>query len=110
MPLPSILTIPKADTGMQEWLFAHARDHEEIINAIQAQTGIKLTVYNLDQADKDMALWMERHSQAHNDMNSVVCVAGSDLDIVDWAHPNQIEAWLYGNYQEHLGVRTALRI
>ena len=110
MPLPSILEPPAAPSGMQEWFFAHARDHEEIINAIQAQTGIKLTVYNLDQADKDMALWMERHSQTHNDMNGVVGVAGSDLDIVDWKDPNQVEAWLYGNYQEHLGVRTALKI
>ena len=111
MPLPYILDVPPESTGWQEWIFNHARDHQEIIGAILTQKGKQLVTYNLDQMNPDdPTVWLEAHQQAHNDMNLVMGIAGNDIETLDFKKPNEVKAWLWLNYQEHLGVRSALKI
>lgn len=111
MALPYILKPPVAETGWQEWLFHHARDHEEIIDAVRSQFNIILPTYNLDQfLTDDQSVWMQVHQQSHSDMNRLFGIGGSDLEVLDWKKPNEVDAWMWLNFNEHQGVRSILKI
>ena len=111
MVLPFIIEPPPAETGWQEWLFNHARDHQEIINALKDQFNATLPLYNLDQFNSDSPdIWMQQHQQAHNDMNGALGIAGNDLETVDWKKKNEVAAWFFLNYSEHQAVRSTLNI
>ena len=111
MGLPDIYSPPDGEEGWKEYWFQHWIDHQQIVQAIKAKTGISLTMYIIDPwlaDDKDGIL--ERHQQYHTDMNGVLGIAGSDLTQVDANKPNELKAWLYLQYQEHLQAHTILNI
>lgn len=111
MPLPYILDVPPVETGWQEWVFNHARDHQEIIDAVRVKKNIILPYYNLDQFNPDSpTVWLEAHQQAHSDMNVIFGIAGNDIESLDFKKPNEVQAWLWLNFQEHNGVRSHLKI
>lgn len=111
MPLPDLLGIPPGSNGVQEFLFWHAQDHLEIVKAIQSIRHVFLPVYILDQlSPATTQLWLERHQQAHNEMNSVMGTIGRDLTTVDLSDENARLAWVYVNFTEHQAVRKQLAI
>lgn len=109
--LPPLLSIPPTDTGMNEFLYHNAQDHREIRTAIQTRFNINLPIYQLESIDtKDPSGWLERHASAHNDMNAVLGIAGTDLLDVDFNEPDQVKSWVYLHFQEHQAARTVLGI
>lgn len=109
MGLPNILAIP--EDGFQEFWFNHYQDHVDIVEAIQKDTGIKLTMYNIyPWLDSDQNGILEQHQQYHNDMNQLLGIAGSDLSDLDFQKKNEVKAWVYLNFQEHLNAHMALGI
>lgn len=111
MGLPNLLGIPPGPMGWQEFLFNHWQDHLQIIQAIQAQTGQQLIVYDLEGFNPDAASdWLDRHQNAHNDMNGALGLAGQDLEAVDLRNDHEREAWLFTNFEEHQAVRSTLKI
>lgn len=109
MPLPHVLHPPETPRGMDEWLFAHQKDHDVVVNAIRTLTGIVLPTYVLDPMDpNDFHGWALRHQNYHDDANGILGVQGSDLQTVDWESDQERESWYFLNYQDHLAWHKKL--
>ena len=112
MGLPDLYFPPSlTENGWREYWFQHWIDHQDIVQAIQAKTGLQLQMYLIDpwvDSDKDGIL--ERHQQYHNDMDLALGIAGNDLTSVDQKKENEVKSWVYLNYQEHLSAHTILNI
>ena len=110
MGLPDLYNPPPEDEGWQEYWFNHYNDHLEIVQAFQKLL-IPMTVYIIypwSEENKDTIL--EQHQQFHNDMNAAAGLPGSDISDFDQKNQNEMKAWVYLNYQEHLSIHTALNI
>jgi hypothetical protein len=111
MPLVNILYPPSGADGFAEWLFSHQQDHNEISGGALKILGANLPQYILDPMQQsDIKSWLLRHQQAHTDMNSLLGLAGQDLQDVDFEQSDQIRAWMYQNFTEHQAARTRLGI
>jgi hypothetical protein len=111
MPLPPIISIPPGEPGWKEFLFNHARDHDEIRLKIQSLFHINLPTYVLDPVLKDdFQGFLERHQQAHNDFNGVLNLNGTDLTGMNPDKPSELHAWLWLNFSEHQNARGVLGI
>lgn len=112
MPLYDLLNTPVGGSrNINEWAFSHAQDHLEIIQAIQAKKGLRLTQFQLDPLNtNDLNQWLNRHQQTHDDMNSALSLIGVDLETVDFENDKEREAWTLLNFMEHRNVRQALAI
>lgn len=112
MPLFDLLNPPMGGgRNLNEWAYAHAMDHLEIIQAIQKKKGMALTQYLLDPLNEhDLNHWLNRHQQSHDDFNSVMGINGVDLEAVDFGDEKERESWTLLNFMEHRAVRQALGI
>lgn len=96
---------------MNFWSFSHARDHEEIAQAVQQQFGITLPTYQVDpMVFTNDSMFFLRNQSLHNDMLAVVGVAGVDLSSIDFGDRSQVQAWLFTHFLEHRDTRAALGI
>ena len=94
---------------MDEWLFAHARDHQAVVDAIRAKFNIVLPVLPLDPMDPgDPSNWSIRHQDMHNSANGVLGTDGVDLQSVKWSDPEEREEWFWNQYSEHLAWHKRL--
>lgn len=112
MSLNGLLSIPEKNArGIATWLFWHANDHLEIVQAIAKTTTTKPPVYVLDPANPDdVKGWALTHQQAHNDMNSALGLQGSDLTSIDFSKELELKAWLFINFMEHAAARQTIGI
>lgn len=112
MPTADLLENPFKDPDkMEQWLFAHANDHLEILQALQIKTGTQLTDYVLyPLSQRDFQDWLIRHQSMHNAFNGLLGYDGTDLNRVDINDPTQQEDWISQNYTEHYSARVALGI
>jgi hypothetical protein len=110
MGLPNLLVPPPGEDGWREYWFYHYQDHLEIVQAL-SKLGFAVSNYIIDpwvNEDKDGIL--ERHQQFHNEMNAIMGIAGADLSDVDFRRENEVRAWVYLNYQDHLSAHVELNI
>ena len=108
--MPNLVYAAPGDAGWQEFWFYHYQDHLEIVQAL-AKLNFQVTNYIIDPWTTDnKEQILELHQQYHNDMNQILGIAGSDLSELDFKKANEVKAWLYLNYNEHLGVHTTLDI
>lgn len=83
----------------------------EIVQAIRKQLSVSLPIYIIDPwTDFDQKGILERHEQFHNDMNQTLGIPGNDLSDIDFKKPNELKAWIFLNYEEHLNARMQLAI
>lgn len=106
--LACLLNTPQTEADWARWGFHHRMSHDAIVAAINAQGG-SLKVYQLDPVTLD-ADWLDRDQQAHNDFNTALHTRGADLTEVDFNAPNQVEAWVWLEHQEHATAEQALGI
>lgn len=115
MPLPILIDFPKSHgdikTGMLEWSFSHARDHDDVRTAIQAQYNIILPQYQLDpMAFTNDSRFFLFNQQSHNDANAILGLSGTDIESIDFNDQSQITAWLWTHFNEHRAFHESLRI
>lgn len=109
--LPYIAEPPPGQSGLNTWIYHHAKDHEELRQAVQARLGINLPLLVLDPlVPQDVKGWLERHQQSHNNFNAVLGLNGNDLSVVDFNNRDQAQAWFWLNFQEHQSAHQALAI
>lgn len=102
MPLPNILRPPSTPNGMDEWRFAHMRDHVAVVDLIRQKLNVILPVLVLDPMDPGSPKsWAQRHQDMHDNANGVLAVAGTDLQSVEWEDKDERENWFWNNFQEH---------
>lgn len=98
-------------SGLNVWSLHHARDHDDIIQAIQDQYSIILPVYPIDpMVFTNDSMFFLRNQQLHNDLLSVLGIAGTDISSIDFNDDSQVQAWLFIHWSEHRDARTALGI
>ena len=112
MSVAFLLNNPFKDEKIkEEWYFAHANDHRDILQALQNAQSVKLTDYILyPYDDRDEQDWLIRHQSMHNAFNGLLGYDGTDLNRVDLNDPSQQEDWISQNYTEHYSARAALGI
>jgi hypothetical protein len=113
VPLPdALLGFDYKDQRSREtWALNHAADHQEIQQAIQRQGGPNLQIWELYPVNfRDWDAFALRHQSAHNSMNAVFGMEGSDLMGVDFNDPKSSEEWHALHFKEHDAARTKLRI
>jgi hypothetical protein len=111
--LALVMDIPRGPIapGWDAWLFNHAKDHEEIAQAIQTKKTINVGRYNLQEIDpSNTDAWLARHAQAHSEMNAALGTSSVDLSQLDFKNEQQIKGWIWSNFAEHLAVRQTLGI
>lgn len=108
--LPCLLNAPSTAEDWMRWGFHHRQSHDAIVSAINGKGG-KLVEYQLDPVTLDRITdWLDRDQQAHNDMNAALGTQGADLTEVDFANANQVQAWIWLEFQEHQRAEAALGI
>lgn len=109
--LPMLIDFPPGRFGLSTWSFHHARDHDEIAQAIEVQYNISLPRYCLDPMvftnDSQFLLW---NQQMHNDFNAVIQLPGSDISSLNFDDRSQVQAWLWGHFSEHRDAHVKLGI
>lgn len=107
----ALLNVPKNLAEWNRWSFNHAQDHLLIIQTIQQQGGPSLAEYQLDPINfGDTFNFLRLHAQTHLEMNEALQLQSIDLSETDFSDPNQVNAWVYSNYQEHNNVHLRLGI
>lgn len=102
---------PWDERALEVWSIQHARDHDAIRIAIQAQYGKNIAQYQLDPIPvSGLEKWLLDHQQAHNDMNAELGTNGEDLSIIDLKDPQAVQAWSWENFSEHRDARSILKI
>lgn len=112
--LPALFNIPNIEDmrSVNEWSFAHADHHLQIINALLAQDSVVAPVYILDPIPFfDMGAWLYQHQTMHNNNNLVLNTnTGNDLTQLDVSKPEEVASWVWLNASEHRLWANALGV
>jgi response regulator of citrate/malate metabolism len=109
--IQNMLNAPRTPDDWQIFSLSHARSHQEIRQAIQAQFGVALGDYVLDPINFEAVNeWLERVQQTHTEMNGVLGLQSNDLEWADLKDERQLSAWIYLNWQEDNAARVRLGI
>lgn len=89
----------------------HMAHHRDIIRKIYELAGIALVEYLLDPFDpKNLGAWDYQHQIMHQQMDSLLGIAGFNLLGVDWQNQELLAAWILLNATEHNQAADILRI
>lgn len=111
MGLATLYNAPADIESLMTWSFSHAGHHTQIIQFTLTQKNTILTPYILDPLNPDdMLLWEYQHQIMHNQMNSVLGIAGQNLVGIDWKDPEALSDFIDVNASEHLQANTILGI
>jgi hypothetical protein len=112
MSLQALLNSPSG--GLENlllWSFAHAQQHQAVVDAIRVRTGTALPYYELDPINVlGVQEWLFRHQQAHNDFNGALGLPGDDLSVNVFDDEIALQAWLFQNMREHQAANALLNI
>jgi len=111
MGLASIANVPDDQNAMNQWAFSHMAHHRDIIAAIRNRFNIILPEYILDPLDpNDLGTWGYQHQIMHNQMDTVLGIAGNDLVDVSWKDKGERSVWIDLNFREHLQANAILGV
>jgi hypothetical protein len=111
MSLSNLLNIPKNENEWDVFAFNNREQNTIIRQAILAQKNINLTEYQLYPIDfTHFDYWLEQNQQAHSDFNSALGLQSSDIEELDPKNDQQLQAWVYLQYQELFSASQALKI
>lgn len=109
--LASILNIDPGESGLDVWLFDHARDHELLTAQVQTNTGKTQQFFILGSLfGRNLQDWLLDHQKAHDELSAATGVTGNDLQDVSFEDLRQRDAWIQLNWQEHSAFHAALNI
>lgn len=112
MSLAQVLFPSPTDKGLEEWAHAHFQQHLAIINAMKEQKDILLPVrqiYPVDfQNPASLTVFLQLHSQMHNDFSSILGIQSNDLANVDFNNEDNRKAWFFLHYTSHQSATYAL--
>jgi hypothetical protein len=104
----ALWNIPRESTDWNEWSFHHKVSHDLIRQGIAAKGGPTLTDYEIDPiSPADMSGWLQRNSQLHIDMNSVLGLDSADLQDVDLSDERELVSWIALHAQQHRDAEAA---
>lgn len=102
MSLAQITYPPPTEWGMEEWFQAHARHHEAIVGAVKETFRVQLSSLGLYPVNPaDLTDWLLRHQQMHQEMNSLLNIAGTDLTGLNLKDKNASDAWFFQHFLQH---------
>lgn len=107
----ALLEVPRSARDWALWSFNNRACCDEINQAVQTQYSVNLPRYPLDPIPfNNFAQWLAWNQQTHTGFNGVLGLQGTDLEALDPTNVQQLEAWVYLNYQELFAARARLRI
>lgn len=102
MAIAALFNVPIDETTLNEWSFAHASHHRDIVRLIYEDFAIALPEYLLDPYDPTVkSNWEYTHQVMHQQMNAILGVEGNDLLGLKWEDENERAAWIELNALEH---------
>jgi hypothetical protein len=111
MSLADILYRPKTPQQQRDWDWSHNQVHLLVRLQIQAQHKVNLPIYPIEPVNWEQPKsWLKLHAAFHDDANGVLKTEANDLETVDWADPEQRDAWIEIHYQEHRNWAGLLKI
>jgi len=113
MPVNDLLNIPATVDQWAIFSFANKTINDRIRQAIFSQTNGKVNLfqYQLDPINfDDFTSWLQNNQSTHDNFNEVLNLQGVDLEGVDIKDANQLQAWVYLNWQEIQSACLALGI
>jgi hypothetical protein len=109
--LAALLNVPKTEAQWRQFSYDHRDSHDRIRAAIRKKYGVNLTDYVIDPINQDsLQQFLQNNASLHTDMNNVLQSQASDLLDVDITNPQQLDAWISLNYQEHQNAEQLLGI
>lgn len=109
--LARLLNVPQNNDDWESYFYDNRNQVIEIRQAILKQFSVNLTEYILYPVQKnDLQAFLLNNAQSHTDFNSVLDLQGADLLNVNFNDREQLEAWIYLNYQELFDASQALNI
>lgn len=113
MAVANIANVPVANdpASLLNFSFANQAHHRDVIAALATITGTQLPIYDMDPiSSESLGTFLAVHQQSHNDINGALGTEGVDLTAVDFADPQQLEAWIRLHFLEHLQWATVLGV
>lgn len=109
--IAAIYNVPATGAEFSSWAFAHAAHHTDIIRTIYQITGGQLDQYVLDPFDpSNPGPWLYQHQVMHQQMDSVLGIAGYNLLEADFKNRENLSGWIWLNADEHKRAADALGI
>lgn len=111
MPLPLILPPLDSPEARAAYSFSHARDHDEIDDALR-KLGVSSPAVPLDPMPPldEARAWLLLHQLKHTTMNEALGLDGADLTEFDLADPTAFSTFAGENFAEHDSVHQQLKI
>jgi len=109
--LASLYNVFRDDIGLSQFSFANSDMHVRINQSVLRRYNIQLPVYVLDPISvNEPSTWLYQHQDLHNQMNSVLGIAGNDISDVDFKDAGQLSSWIWLHAQEHYQAAKILGI
>ena len=105
--IATLLNVPGTANELLRWSFANQDHHTQVVNYLKGKGTLGLSEYILDPLQmQDIANFLLRHQQSHNEINDALTVAGNDLTSVNTKDPAQVATWIQLHFNEHLQWQT----
>lgn len=97
--------------GKDDWAFDNADDHIFVRDMVQVKNTVNLVQYPLYPLNWDRwDTFAMTHQSAHDEINELLGLPGTDLTGVDFNDPKKAEEWHLSHYREHEAWHAALGI
>lgn len=111
MSLANLLNVFDTQPELDVFSFSNQDQHRQIVDQLQLQKGLAVTLYPLDPVPtSDLASWARSHQQAHFDFTQALGIAAVDLTDVNFDDKAQLAAWLRLHFDEHRQAADILGI
>lgn len=111
MSVAGIFNVPRTQTELDQWAFAHMANHRDIIRVTYNVLGVALPEYLLDPVNPGKyGTWERQHQVMHQQMNTLLGLAGFNLFGIEWDDQNKLAAWIQLNAVEHRAASDLLRL
>jgi hypothetical protein len=114
MPLAQLSAVPRTPTELQEWAFANAASHRDIIRLVAATKGAKLVEYPLEPFDPadagQLNSFLSQHQDMHLAMDTALGLPSYNLSEVDWNDTTALAQWISQHFIEHQAASSLLGV
>lgn len=108
--IATLLSVPVTPGDWTIFSFAHAQVHRQISAGLLLR-GVPTGDYVLDPIPPGaIDEWQGRVQQAHTEMNQALGLQSNNLQSADFNDANQVQAWIYLNWQEDNAALEALKL
>jgi hypothetical protein len=105
--IATLLNVPGTSQELLRWSFANQDHHTQVVVFLKNKKVLGLNEYVLDPVQmSDIANFLLRHQQSHNEINDALSVSGNDLSSLNTKDPTQVATWIQLHFNEHLQWQT----